>query len=373
VKNLTEREEQLLRLIRKNPFMSQQEMADELNISRPLLANIISSLVKEGKILGRAYILPNDKEIVCIGGANMDRKLFLKQALQLGTSIPTSSTYSIGGVARNIAENLGRLGHNVTFMTTCGRDADWEVIEKHSQKYMNVSHCKMIQDANTGSYTAILDENNDLVLACANMDVYEELNENYIISKQNVLLSAQLVVMDLNCPKNTIAFTQQFCRDHGIPFIIVPVSGPKMNRLPDSLNHLEWFICNTEEAGIILKREILTHNHYEQALDRILELGAKNAVVTAGAKGAFSKSFTEPFRYHPAPKPKEIKDVTGAGDAFVSGVIHQWLLNKKFMDCLEAGLVNAQKTLQSNATVRYELTEKLLLQELEEFVNETVY
>lgn len=361
---LTNREEQLLQLLRKNPFMSQMDLANELNISRPLLANIISTLVKEGKILGRAYVLPNEKEIVCIGGANLDRKLFLKGELVLGTSNSTSSNYSIGGVARNIAENLGRLDHHVTLLTACGKDADWEVIENYSQKYMNVSHCKSIQGENTGSYTAILNPDSELVFSCTNMDVYEHLDENYILKKQNLLLSAELVIIDLNCPKKTVEFTQSFCQNHYIPFIIVPVSVSKMNRLPDSLQQVEWFICNKEEAKYIYSKDIITDNHYEKALDRILELGAKRAIIIAGTKGVYFKSTTEEFRFFPATITHHIKDTIGVRDAFVSGIIHQWLLNKSIDDSILAGLVNGLKTLQSKAIVRYDLTDKLLLQEM---------
>lgn len=71
---MNEREQAVLALIRQNPFMSQQEMADKMNLSRPVLANLVSSLTKQGKIVGRAYILPEENEIICIGGANLDRK-----------------------------------------------------------------------------------------------------------------------------------------------------------------------------------------------------------------------------------------------------------------------------------------------------------
>ena len=45
------------------------------------------------------------------------------------TSNPVKSTKSIGGVARNIAENLGRLGENVTFLTAAGNDSEWSLIK----------------------------------------------------------------------------------------------------------------------------------------------------------------------------------------------------------------------------------------------------
>lgn len=348
------------------------ELANELNISRPLLANIISTLVREGKILGRAYVLPNEKEIICIGGANMDRKLFLKSEIVLGTSNPTSSNYSIGGVARNIAENLGRLDHHVTFLTACGKDADWQVIENHSQKYMNVSHCKSVQGANTGSYSAILSPNNELAFACTNMDIYEHVDVDYILKKQNLLLSAQLVIIDLNCPKKTVEFTQEFCINHHIPFIIVPVSLSKMTHLPDTLQGVEWLICNKEEAEYIYSKEIITDNHYEQALDKILNLGAKRAVISAGVKGVYFKSMTDEFRFYSANVIHQIKDIIGAGDAFTSGIIHHWLLNKSIDDCMMAGLVNGLKTLQSKETVRFDLTDKLLLKEIKDY-KEKIY
>ena len=53
--------------------------------------------------------------LFCIGAANVDRKFYVHKDLVAETSNPVTSTRSIGGVARNIAENLGRLGETVAF------------------------------------------------------------------------------------------------------------------------------------------------------------------------------------------------------------------------------------------------------------------
>ena len=110
MRKLNDKEAAIVKLLRENPFLTQQEMADQLNMSRPALANFISGLMKRGIITGRAYILSEDNEVVCIGGANVDRKFYMKDAAQLGTSNPAAMSVVIGGVARNIADNLGRLG-----------------------------------------------------------------------------------------------------------------------------------------------------------------------------------------------------------------------------------------------------------------------
>ncbi|MFJ7950083.1 carbohydrate kinase [Lysinibacillus sp. NPDC096418] len=363
---MNEREQVVLSLIRQNPFMSQQEMADKMNLSRPVLANLVSSLTKQGKIVGRAYILPEENEIICIGGANLDRKFHVKGTVQLGTSNPSSSTFSVGGVGRNVAENLGRLGHEVTLLTTAGKDADWLAIQEASEAFMNLRYVEQLPDASTGSYTAIMDEQGELALAVANMDVYDLLVPSLLKQHETMLMNAGCFIIDLNCPKETVEYIQSIAIAREIPLVIVPVSSPKMNRLPYSLKGITWFICNTDEAETIVGHSIQTEEDYANALQHLLGAGVKYAVITAGAKGVFAATTAIQPRHFAAKKISKIEDVTGAGDAFVSGVIHSWLTKQPFEVCIDAGLTNSKNTLASPYTVRPELTEELLKNEMEE-------
>ncbi|HWI47396.1 MAG TPA: carbohydrate kinase [Rummeliibacillus sp.] len=363
---MTDREQALIQLIRSNPFMSQQEMAEKLKMSRPALANLISGLVKQGKIVGRAYILPEENYIVCIGGANIDRKFHIRGPVQFGTSNPVSSMQSVGGVARNIAENLGRLNNKVSLITTAGKDTDWQAIVTASEAFINLKEVEQLQDFSTGSYSAIMDESGELILATANMDVYEELKPIILMKHDMLLSTAPCIIVDLNCPRETVEYVQQFAIARDVPIVIVPVSSPKMDRLPDTLQGVTWFICNTDEAETLLHKKIQTAADYLQALPEIMELGAENVIITAGAKGVYVASKDlKPTHYNAKPV-EDIKDVTGSGDAFVSAVIHSWLANMPIEQAVQAGLMNAKRTLESPHTVRPELTEDLLKKELED-------
>lgn len=363
---MNEREQAVLALIRQNPFMSQQEMADAMNLSRPVLANLVSSLTKQGKIVGRAYILPEENEIICIGGANLDRKFHVKGNVQFGTSNPASSSFSVGGVGRNIAENLGRLNHQVTLLTTAGKDADWQVIQEASESFMNLRYVEQLAEASTGSYTAIMDEQGELALAVANMEVYDLLLPSLLKKHETMLVNAGCFILDLNCPKETVAYIQQVAIARDIPLVIVPVSSPKMNRLPETLQGVTWFICNTDEAETIVGHKIENATHYEKALQQLLQLGAEHVIITAGSKGVYAASTTITPRHVAAKVIDKIEDVTGAGDAFVSAVIHSWLTGQSFETCIDAGLTNAKNTLASPYTVRPELSVDLLKNEMEE-------
>lgn len=363
---LTEREHALIELIKENPFMSQQDMAMQLEMSRPALANLISGLVKKGKIVGRAYVLPKENNIICIGGANIDRKFHLQGKLQMGTSNPVSSTQSIGGVARNIAENLGRLDNDVALLTTAGKDTDWQAIVAASETFVNLDNVELLLNHSTGSYTAIVDQQGELAMATANMDVYEELKPRILMKYDMQLASAPVIIIDLNCPKETVDYIQKFAIARNVPLVIVPVSSPKMDRMTPDLQGVTWYICNTDEAETYLNMKISTEQHYEEALSKLLQLGAENVIITAGAKGVFAANQTLIPTHFEAKKTTSIEDVTGAGDAFVSGVIHAWLDGRPIAQSIELGLINAKGTLESPFTVRPELTKEVLENELED-------
>src|SRR5690625_7316765 len=88
--------------------------------------------------------------IACIGGMNVDRKFYAKDSLQYETSNPATSSVSVGGVARNIAENLGRLDERVTLFSVSGEDGDWEMLKQLSSEYMDLSFVKSDARLSTG-------------------------------------------------------------------------------------------------------------------------------------------------------------------------------------------------------------------------------
>lgn len=363
---INEKEQILLDLIRKNPYVSQQELAEILGLSRPSIANMISSLIKKGFILGRAYILSESQQVICIGGANIDRKFHIKEKTQLGTSNPAYVTQNTGGVARNIAENLGRLGLDISLISACGADKDWSFIEDSSSLYMNLDTVSQFAEKSTGSYTAVLDSNGELVIALADMEIYEAITPDLLL-KHDVLLShAKCIIADLNCPKETIQFLCRFAKSHDTPMILIPVSSPKMTRLPDDLTGVTWLITNRDESETFFHNEIKNNADWKKALENWLSLGISNVVITNGKEGSMIGNKEEGIFHVPSIETNNIVDVTGAGDAFSSAVIYSWLEGKTLTEIAKAGNINASKTLQSPYTVRQDLSAEQLQKDMEE-------
>jgi pseudouridine kinase len=353
---MDEKERLVLELIKENPCYSQQELSEILIISRPELSTIISSLIKKGEMIGHGYgyVVKEHNEILAVGGANVDRKFHLEGAEQLGTSNPASVTYSVGGVARNIAENLGRLQHDVQLVTTFGQDHDMELIKSESASFIKFDYTEILHHETTGSYSAVLNDVGELVIAMADMAIYDQLLPSLFNRHEVAFTKAKLIVLDLNCPKETVRYFKRLAQVHHIPLCIVPVSVPKMKRMPKDLNGVTYFICNQDEAEAYLSMKIKSDEHCEEACEKLRQLGAEFVIITRGSKGVMAASSSS-IKVYEAHRVTEIVDVTGAGDAFVSAFLHGMLEINNFEQAIEFGLVNASRTLQSNETVRQEL------------------
>ena len=105
---MTRREQEILAWIRDNPLISQQELAQRAGITRSSVAVHISNLMRKGLIRGRGYLLGEGAYVAVVGAGNVDIGGTPDSALVPADSNPGRVTVTLGGVGRNIAENLSR-------------------------------------------------------------------------------------------------------------------------------------------------------------------------------------------------------------------------------------------------------------------------
>jgi len=345
------KKEQLYQLIRANPFISQQDLAVELRLSRSAVAGHIAGLIRERRLLGRAYVLPDKRPVLCIGAANLDRKLRTIAAMQLGTSNPATAEEVYGGVARNIAENLARLNLPTALLTAVGDDAAGHGLQDYAERAgIDTRGSLKLQDTATGTYTAILDDQGELVVALADMALYDRITPDFLSSRGPQRAAAAMTVADLNLPGDSIAVLLEGARTDNVPLIIVAVSQPKMARLPQDLRGLRLLILNRGELETRVGRALPTEADVRAACREVQAQGARDVIVTCGSQGVYHTR--EGDLVWLAAHQVEVVDVTGAGDAFSAAVC--WSLYQGSNDLTLAcrrGLKVAAMTLESPETV----------------------
>src|SRR5688500_15492896 len=119
---LTEREREIVEVLRGDPRLTPGEIAERLGTTRAAINVHLSNLTRKGAVLGRGYILSEEPSVVVVGGANLDIKARSAATAILGTSNPGSGSMAAGGVGRNVAENLARLGTPTYLIAAVGDD-----------------------------------------------------------------------------------------------------------------------------------------------------------------------------------------------------------------------------------------------------------
>ncbi len=306
--------------------------------------------------------------IVCIGASNIDRKLRSLQALQMGTSNPATLSETPGGVARNVAENLARLGAQVQLLTAVGDDAAGQALLAQLQALgVHTDGSLQAKGQATGSYTAVLSAQGELVLAMAHMRLADELTPNFLQQTAAQRQGAKLWVMDLNLPADSVAALQQEALQSDVPLVAVAVSQPKMARLGHSLAGIHTLVLNRAELETLTGHALPRLTNLSAAFTALHTLGLKRLVVTLGAQGAaWGDSLlghTRMQRLHAPPVPAaDVVDVNGAGDAFCAGLCWQLLRQPHTLQAAcERGLQLAALTVQTDATVHPHIASALQL------------
>ncbi len=238
-------EKEILNYIRLNPFISQQELANKLGLSRSAIAGYISSLTKKGEIKGRAYVLKETDSIICIGTMNFDSKAHATEEIRTATANPVKVSESCGGVARNVAENLARLGMNASLVSCIGNDKEgmW-VMEETRLSGVDISQVKILPDERTGTYTAVLDTTGEMFLALANLDICQHINRAMLEERWSHIAAAQTVFLDANLSEEGLKYVIERCEDERIDLYIDPVSLSDAQKLPENLSGVHTIFPN---------------------------------------------------------------------------------------------------------------------------------
>lgn len=319
---MTDREKEILNILKNNPLISQQELADKLNITRSSVAVHITNLMKKGYIKGKGYILNTNNYITVIGGSNIDIQGVPNKELVMFDSNPGKVDISLGGVGRNIADNICRLGINTKLISAVGNDLYGNQVLSECKKYgIDVDDCYISNEIPTSMYVSILNDSNDMQVAISHMDILDRIDIDYINSKHQSINESLAIVIDTNLPKDTIDYiTSTYSH---IPIFIDTVSTTKCLKIKDILGRFHTVKLNRYEAEALSGIKINSIKDLEDCSKYLLNKGVKNIFITLGKDGVFCAN--EKYSLKIDGVKTDIVSATGAGDAFTAGIVYSYL------------------------------------------------
>ncbi len=304
------------------------------------------------------------KDYVCvIGGANIDISSTSFNPLILHDSNPSKTTLSLGGVARNVAENLSRLGADVEFITVIGSDAYAAQIEL-SCKELGISTAHGLRrNCATSTYLCINDEKGDMFVAASDMEILSALDMDFLSTKKSVIDNAKAVIIDTNLSAELIEYITSSAK---APVFVETVSANKTKKI---VGHKGGFAVkpNLIETEILAQMKISSDADLELAAEKLHGLGYEWVAVTLGERGAFySDGKTNGFVKQTV---NNIVNTTGAGDSFFAALVWGFTKSLDLKTCCVLGNRAAALTLMSEHTVNPSLAPDKIVQNLFKKVN----
>jgi pseudouridine kinase len=370
---LTEREREIVALLRADPMITPAQIAERVASSRAAVNVHLSNLGKKGAILGRGYILREDRAVVVIGGANLDVKARRARSVTPGTSNPGHASMSPGGVGRNIAEALARLGTNTHLICVVGRDPAGErLLADTREAGVHLDHLHR-SDGPTGTYTAVLDADGELAVAVSDMTATQELRPEHVTGARDLIGNADLLLLDGNLPADTVAAALDLGHAAGVRCVLEPVSVPKSAALAALIQAdrpLFAITPNRDELQAITGLPAGTEPQLLAAVSSLHDRGVHHVWVRLGAHGSLFSTAGEGHQLIAA-WPVEVVDVTGAGDAMLAAFAHALLTGHEPAVAARHGHAAAALTIQSTHTVRPDLTPRLIQDVLQQQAQDT--
>jgi pseudouridine kinase len=307
--------------------------------------------------------LEDTASVVVVGAAAMDTKGHALEPLQSGTSIPGHVRVSVGGVGRNIAENLARLGLETILLSAVGDDeAGCHLLAQARSSGVNVDHVLVNSEHATAAYLAVLDHQGNLSVSVADMGIMEAVTPRYLYDRRRWLRQASVVAIDANLSPQALASLLRQTRKYGVPVCADPTSTSLAPRLCPHLRDLYMITPNALEAEALCGQPVRNRDEAIVAAKRLVSLGVEIAIITLADQGLVHATSDE-SGHIPAVK-CEIVDLTGAGDALTATVIFG-LLNDFYVDeAVRLGVSAAALTLQCRETVCPDLSLDILYDKL---------
>ncbi len=292
--------------------------------------------------------------ITVIGGANFDISAQLYNNFIAADSNPGHVSLGHGGVARNIAHNLCLLGHKVRFMTLFGGDIFGSLMHDSCKLIgMDLSLSDTIKNERSGMYLCINNHSGDMIAAVADTGIIDHLTPEYLQHHLGEINKSDIIVADTNLHEHTL----QFLLDNSLaPVFVDAVSTTKAWRIANALRNSKFARLHTLKLNLKEALAVTESQTVEEAEQKLREWGVEHIYITMSSEGVYCNDGT----VFPALPIAEVVNTTGAGDAFLAGVVHAFAIGIPFPQNAQYGLMAARATLLTPAAVNPEIANILL-------------
>jgi len=310
-------------------------------------------------MMGAAYVM---------GGANVDIIGRSAAPLVAADSNPGRMSYSFGGVGRNIADNMVRMGSPVSFMTALATDFFGRQVEEACRGIgMDMTYSQRFDGCGMSTYMAIEGPDGDMALAINDMQILDCFDVGRAAKVLAGLGPDDVLVCETNFSRSQLETILQAA---SCPVYLDPISTVKAVKVAGLLDRLHMIKPNRLEAQALSGLPLQGPDDYVPMLDWFCGQGVDQVVISMGADGVIAAA--DGCRLAIRPPAVTVVNATGAGDAMLAGMVNAVRLGRGFKESIMMGLAAARIAVLAATTVAADMSPALLAGTTEEIEKESI-
>ncbi|WP_144615817.1 ribokinase [Bacillus cereus] len=246
--------------------------------------------------------MPN---IAVVGSISMDLVAVSKKRPKAGETVIGEAFHTIpGGKGANQAVAAARLGANVAMVGAVGNDNYGTVVRNNLEnERVFIDYVVPVTDTATGiAHIVLAEEDNSIVVV---QGANALVNESVVDRSKDLLIKADMVVLQLEIPLETVKYVLAICEAHNIPVMLNPAPAQVLSE--DILEKATYITPNEHECRIVL-------DDFTSPIEDLLAKYPNKLLMTEGSKGVRFHNGTEIV--HVPSIAVDVVDTTGAGDTF---------------------------------------------------------
>ncbi|MBQ3210729.1 MAG: carbohydrate kinase family protein [Oscillospiraceae bacterium] len=258
-----------------------------------------------------------------------------------------------GGVGRNVVEDIANVELRPRFVSMVDESPEGaEVIRKLNNHKVDTRYVVTVPDG-MGMWLAVFNEGGDVVASISKRPVMGAMVQLIEEKGDEIFADCDSIVLEIDMDKEVIKSVFKFARKYNKPVYAVVANMSIASQRRDFLQSTACFVCNLEEAGILFVSDFsnLSPEELRPILaEKIVQAQFPAVVVTMGSRGAVWADMQGNSGVQPADTVK-VRDTTGAGDAFCSGVAIGLTYGKTMAEAVEIGTRLAASVITSAENV----------------------
>lgn len=252
--------------------------------------------------------------ILVVGGCNADFVVRPRAAVVPGTSNRSAIAAADGGVGRNLAESLARLGCAVTFVTHLAPEPVSMGIRDRLER-TGVLVLPAVE-VPAGRYVAVLKPDGSLDAGYCDVDT-EAITPAAVDALALDWAAFDGAVLEANLAAETLTALARALRAHGVPCALEPVSAARAPRLREALAGCALVKPDRLEAAALTGLPCASREEAAVCARELCRRGAGAVLVSLGADGFVLADGDVERAVDAEPVPDA--NSSGAGDALLAG------------------------------------------------------